>query len=318
MNQWISSNLPFSFDEGTQAQWRSEIISAPQFRRLLASWNCSTSPGSFIEVSVRARIGEEWTKWFSQGKWSGEGRNTGSFGDQKNSLAWMDIDVLRVYQPADAFQVSALLTRKDESVPPPVLHGVHVSTTNDQFKYYDPEAEGAPNIHIDVPAEEQISFPEIGNIICSPTSTTMVLQFHGLPVDRAEVVHGCVDNGINIYGNWTYNAAYAFSAGEKHGIPLRADARYVESFEDVLHYLKQGLPVVGSIFTRAKEELEGTFSAHPAGHLLVITGIEKINGSYIVHVNDPATSDREKVKRKYKYDQFCKAWRHVIYVIEKR
>ena len=139
----------------------------------------------------------------------------------------------------------------------------------------------------------------------------MVMAYYGVVEETEKVAMGTIDNGLSIYGNWSYNVAYA---GEKG---FDAFVLHCKGFESIYAYLSKGMPVVATIKIKEKEALEGALQAYPSGHLIVITGYEVRNGVPYVLVNDPATSQIDGVARAYKLDQFMSAWKNIIYVIKK-
>ena len=298
-------------DGQIHGSYQSEVLAGlPKFVDVVASWNSSTPQDTFVELSIKVKAGDSWSQWFSYGKWSDNGRNIGSIKDQKDTVAVLDTDLLRVNQGyADAIQFKLDLYRQDSDLPSPSVRLVGFSWT--PFEYSDNHYTSA-NIKLDVAPRAQLPVPEIGNIICSPTSLATVMAYHGFVEETEQVAAGARDNGAKIYGNWSYNVAYA---GEKG---FTAWVESCNSLEDVKKYLSQGLPVIASIRLKNKEDLEGALSAYSSGHLLVITGLAHRDGQDYVLVNDPAAHKDQDVPREYRYDQFIRAWsKKRIYVLTK-
>lgn len=300
-----------SLEEGAVAgSFESETLSVPIFKDVVASWNSTTALGTWVELSVRVRKGQVWSGWFSYGKWSDNGRNTGSIKGQKDDLAVLDVDLLRVHEGfADGIQFKLELSRDTADLSSPSVRLIGFSWS----PFEEPEVKYISHkVSLDVSPRAQLPVPEIGNIICSPTSLATVMAYHGYVEETTQVAAGARDNGANIYGNWSYNVAYAAEKG------FTAWVERCNSLEDVKKYLDQGLPIIASVRIKDKEELEGALSAYPSGHLLVITGLAHEDGQDYVLVNDPAAHKDEDVPRKYRYDQFIQAWgRKRIYVLHK-
>lgn len=285
----------------------------PAFTSLVASWNSTTPPGTFVELLVQVRVAGAWTRWFTYGKWSDGGMNVGSVKDQRDDKALLDVDLLRVLDgSADAVRFKLHLGRAASDVSD---SGVSPKVRLVAFTYAPVESAARSYVHenvaLSVPTRAQLPVPDIGRIICSPTSLAMVMNFYGHDENTDQVAAGAKDNGAGIYGNWSYNVAYAGERG------FTAWVERCDSFEDVKDYLKQGIPVVASIRTTKDDPLPGAVMPYPAGHLLVVTGLAEENGEHFVVVNDPAAHSEEDVPRRYPLERFLKTWRNVIYVVQR-
>jgi|SRR5690554_5564502 len=297
-------------DAGCSQGWfQSQVLDLPPFTDGVASWNSSTSQGTFVELLVKVRKEGVWSRWFSYGKWSDNGNNIGSIKGQKDEIAVLKTDLLTIQDGcADAIQYKLKLSREDAQGDSPRVRLLAFSWTPLQPKV---DNYTSAEIALDVAPRAQLSVPEIGNIICSPTSLATVMAYHGHEEKTEQVAAGARDNGAGIYGNWSYNVAYAAEKG------FTAWVQCCDSLEDVKPYLKQGLPIIASVRIQDKAELEGALSAYPSGHLLVITGLTHKDGEDYVLVNDPAAHEKQDVPRQYRYHQFIKAWKNRIYVLTK-
>jgi len=299
-------------EEGkTQGSFQSDpLVGLPKFIDLVASWNSNTPERTFVQLWVKVKKNHTWSQWFSYGKWSDNGRNIGSIKGQQDEIAKLETDLLRVNDGyADAIQFKLDMYRDDAGVTSPRIRLVAFTWTpyeQSKNRYVSDE------IALNVAPRAQLPVPEIGNIICSPTSLATVMAYHRYVESTEQVAAGARDNGAGIYGNWSYNIAYASEKG------FTAWVQRCDSMEDVKQYLLKGLPVVASVRIAAKEELEGALSAYSGGHLLVITGLTQKDGQDYVLVNDPAAHSEEAVPRQYRLDQFNEAWsRRRIYVLTK-
>lgn len=304
-------NQPFHIEkDNLTAEWVSKVKEVSPFERLVVSWNTTTFENTNIEVWIRVRTSQNWSMWFSYGKWTTDGNNTGSFSGQQDNFARLDIDELVVHSGlGEAVQVKLALTRKHSAIDSPSVRSIFATLCTPTNRYESTVV--TDDFRLDVPTRSQLVVEEIGNIICSPTSLSMVLEYYGLDLPTEQVAKGTIDNGTSIYGNWSYNVAYVGECGYKSYV------HYCDSFDNVLELLKQDIPVIASIITKDVSELDGASQAYPSGHLIVVTGVEKTDDGVMVCVNDPAAKTIENVSRKYKYHQFIKAWKHLIYVIER-
>jgi hypothetical protein len=164
------------------------------------------------------------------------------------------------------------------------------------------------------------TYPEYdggGEAWCSPTSTTMVLDYYdALPPTRqyrwvrqdypdrvvAHVARMTYDDAFGGTGNWPFNTAYAASrvgSGEGGAFVTR-----LRSLTEAERFIAAGVPLIASI-TFGSGELSGAPISSTNGHLLVVVGFTK---SGDVVVNDPAAASRAGVRRTYDRGQFEDAW----------
>jgi len=296
-------------DGATQGSYESPLLLADAFRELVASWNAETPIGSEVELLVQVRIEDAWSPWLSYGKWA-SGGNQGSVTGESGNYANMNIDVVEVVmgKEADALRYRVLLTG-NESGDSPVLRTVAASLRlwNEVKPVLDPGKEW--EVELDVPERSQMIVPGIGNVICSPTSLSMVLEYYGHDYATEAVAANARDNRAGIYGNWAYNVAYAGSLG------LTAYVDRFVSSDQLKEKIADGIPVVCSINTKSQDDLEGAPMAYPSGHLVVVRGFTVKDGVEYVIVNDPAAPDNDSVRREYKLTQFERAWRKIVYII---
>ena len=295
--------------ENLQGIYRSTVIKTEKFNELIASWNVNTPEGTHIEVSVQTRVDDEWTIWYSYGKWS-TNRDSGSIAGQVDKLGKLSIDTLEILrgQYADALRYRVELEREDKTTEVPSVKSVYMTLKIEEDLYvFDKDIDYL--VELDVPERSQMIVPEIGNRICSPTSLAMVLEYYGEDMATEEVSAGVLDNDIDIYGNWSYNASYAGSKG------LDSYVARFESVDRIKEKIADGVPVVASINTKSEDTLTGAPQTYPSGHLIVIRGFKVKDGEEYVIVNDPASPEVEKVRREYKTSDFENAWNNVVYII---
>jgi hypothetical protein len=156
----------------------------------------------------------------------------------------------------------------------------------------------APGARLPVPPLSQMcEDPAIALRVCSPASVAMVMGFWGRPVDVATMAAEVYHPGLDLYGIWPA----AIRAAARRGV-----AGYLLRFPDweaARWCLDQGLPVIASIRYGAGELSEAAIEA-TTGHLVVLAGYEPD----VVLVNDPAAPHRDAVARRYRLDEFRRAW----------
>ncbi|GAU77811.1 C39 family peptidase [Fusibacter sp. 3D3] len=299
-------------DQQNHGIYESEVIEVNPFTNLVMSWRSKTHENASVEIWVKIRTEGRWSSWFSYGKWSDQGNNTGSFSGQKDILATLDVDLLLVNRGhADACAVRVELFRKDIETPTPVFENYYMAFKPVEGCVKVPFVDKAVDIHLKVQAYSQLDIPEIGNKICSPTCVSMVMAYYGLEKQITDTAKGVIDNGTGIYGNWSYNVAYANERG------FRSHVERLENLHEISLYLKEGIPLIASIKTRDLGALQGAYQTYPSGHLVVITGLFYKEGQYYFRVNDPAANTSDKVPREYLVEEFLNVWNGIVYVIRR-
>lgn len=156
-------------------------------------------------------------------------------------------------------------------------------------------------IPLDVPIRAQGDYPK-GEVLCSPTSVSMVLWYWAKQLNRPELdadvpaVQACVyDPAWNGTGNWSFNVAFATS---RPGL-----SAYVARMRDTVElesWLRAGVPVITSV---SYDLLKGKDKrGENDGHLVVVVGTTE-SGDFIF--NDPGKKPNRLV---YARDAFIRAW----------
>ena len=171
--------------------------------------------------------------------------------------------------------------------------------------------ENIPNkVLYDVPKLYQRAVPNIGGIICSATSSTMLLKYKGenfLNKDNLEhryIAEFVKDYGNNIYGNWVYNCVGMAAFGYTAYVERLAGIK--ELVHHLIHIGPAALTVRGTMASNVT-----TYTT--AGHLLVIKGYTYNDGVLTFIANDPNVNT---VECTYSSDLISSTWRGVVYTIE--
>jgi hypothetical protein len=296
-------------DNQIQGSVTTPIYEAPLFSTIVASWNALTDSNNNIELMVRVRVDGAWSNYFSYRAWSKNKINYTI--DTKDQLARISIDMIDILDGkyADAFQIKVFLRRDNLEISSPILKMFSValdlkdeSTFVCEDDYYQ---------LVDIPKITQMDEPEIGNIICSPTSTTMMLNYLGIDITKGDFARMARDNRRStIYGNWTYNVA---AAGE-----LGVNAYVAKiTMEELKAFIASNQAVVVSIRSTNSNPLTGAPQQYPSGHLMVVKGFTIIDGVEYVVVNDPADPNVENVEHLYRVNELNNTWKGYSYIIYK-
>lgn len=300
----------------------SAIYETLKFKELVGSWAAITGKNATCELLVKVRVGKSWSKYFTYGIW-GLGRNN-LYYNQNDVMAKMDTDEILVpTNDGCAYQYRIILRRDNVEVESPVLSLVAITMRlTDESYTYDVDTSKLPTfVDYDVPKVNQNVVPEIGSVICSATTSTMLLKWKGLDFsDKDEYenryIAGLVaDRGHNnpTYGNWVYNTATIAAFG------FDSYVRHMVSWEE----LKWHLANVGPVGASVKGNIGGVYDT--GGHLLVVRGYREVDGQTIVIINDPNINSRfgnDKngnplfVYYEFTLSQFMSFWRKTAYIIE--
>lgn len=305
--------------------YTSQVINLKTFKRLLVSWNCETPKGTWIEVQARAFISYyddnknstyEWSDWLSFGKWGTHIKRSSKSPDSHLAKISTDEFIIKgnYTDTASKIQIRALLHTENTNVTPSIRQFII------SYKDNTPRIKGIEipsNKIIDVPSYSQyIRDKNIGSVICSPTSITMLLNRRNENLIVEETAWSCFDYDYEAFGNWLFNVAFASSLGYESFVEYG-------NLKSLKREIYSGYPVAVSVkYTNDINNLEYPYIENApittAGHILVVRGFEKKDGIDYVVVNDPAGKSNESVTRRYKLSEFENAWHrgsNIMYVI---
>lgn len=313
--------------------WTSPVVDVDfDATELVASWNATTPEGTWVEVEVQATYTTgDTSPWFVLGRWtSGDGdddirRTTVNRQGDAYSSIWTDtfaIDDADAGVLIDGYQLRLTMNRLEGThrTPRVWMVGAMASAIPDRFEAPPSEGGIAWGTELAVPRRSQNihsgNYPEFGGggqVWCSPTSTTMVLEYYGFGPNRGDlnwipkdyvdpqVAHAARmtwDYAYGGAGNWPFNTAYASSF-----VGLDSFVTRLRSMDDLERFIAAGIPVVTSESFLASE-LDGA-GYGTAGHLFVVVGFTE-DGDVIV--NDPASPSNDAVRRVYQREQFERIW----------
>ena len=294
------------YNEGTYfyGRWTAPIHGA-WFEEAIASWQAVTPAGTWLEVELRGRTKQGWTKWYSMGVWH---QNDTPFprhsvqgqGDEDGDVA---VDTLKLEKTSHAVQARITLFTEDLSRTPSLrAYGIAFSKGEDQA---DRIPSTGPTRALDVPMRSQMVYPDGGEVWCSPTSTSMVMDYWARLTGNREweqsvptVVKGVWDHVYDGGGNWPFNTAYAASHG------LEAKVVRMGSLAEAERWVQMGVPIIIS-FAYDEGELTGSPLPSSPGHLLVIRGFDEPGD---VLTNDPAAPTNDEVRITYDRQEVERLW----------
>ncbi len=293
-----------------EATYESPIIETQAFQSLVASWAAITSKNATVELKVKAQVDGVWSEYITYSKW-GLGLQNVSY-DQNNGIIKLSTDeVMVINSTASAIQYQVILRRTLATTESPKLSLVSFALEIPGYSYYVDTSELPKSKCYDVPRLYQNVVPTIGNIICSATSTTMLLKYKGLDFTEydKEYEHRYIasivkDYGNNIYGNWVYNTV------TMGGYGFDAYVARMYSIDELIYHLATVGPVALSVKGKMVSS-EKTYTT--AGHLIVAIGYKYVDGKFYILCNDPNV---QNVYCEYSESVIKNTWRQIAYVIK--
>ncbi len=283
--------------KGSSATLESRELETPSaFDDLVGSLTADVPAGGEIEMSVKVRLAEGWTEWFSLGTLSHDGWTSPAKTD--DPAGSVDVDTLKLKSPATAFRYRVKLKAGKKPVR---LRTVAVTVSDAAAPDAPPAFSTGPWVR-DLglsPRSQGDAQEKYKHDICSPTSLAMVLEFWGCKKDLEEVALAAQDRGSQLFGNWPANVAYAGALG------LEGHVARLESLADAENEIAHGRPVIVSV-TFSEGELPNAPIKRTRGHVMVIGGFTP-EGDVIAY--DPAGKGKDQVRRVYARAAFHKVWR---------
>lgn len=294
-----------------EAVFVSDEYETIPFMCLVGSWAAISSENATCELQISLRVNNEWSEFITYSKW-GLGLQNASYDQTKDLIKLTDDEVFVNNGYADAFKYTITLRRTSLEVDSPKLSLVSFALESSTHSHYI-DTSTLPNyVNYDVPKLYQNEVPNIGNIICSATSTTMLLKYYGFDfTDKdSEYEHRYIaglvkDYGNNIYGNWVYNTVTMGAFG------LDAYVARMYSLEELMYHLAN----VGPVALTVKGRMQSNVTSYTTdGHLIVCTGYKIVDENLIFLCNDPNVKG---VACEYTDIIIKETWRNVAYVIAK-
>jgi len=305
-----AADKSITLDDNGRATIEFATLRAPlKFNEALVSWNLDvpSNVSYAVDLSVGTRFDDNWSPWMlidQAGPQPVDEQPNKNFDGGKVNVDYFvsqrrfDMARVRVRFLAKANQAITL--------PTPRVTVTLSDTTRraDSWQPHMPNAEGPPKAEytkrLPVPFRSQYTGrPELQGRICSPTSLSMVLAYHGIDLPTATVVDACLDQVHDIYGNWPRNIAAAFQLGAP-GYLTR-----INDWAVVQQHIAAGRPVIASIRFDRPELIKAAPYKMTNGHLIVICGFDEAGN---VLVNDSAVRNPEEGRRAYDRDQLEAAW----------
>lgn len=273
---------------------------------LVTSWNASLPPGTAVKIDlqIKGKLFPGWSPWFE----------IATFGDMKlgneqkikrSFVGYVHEDELKLRFGTKHFRYRVTLMTAAPTITPILyLFGICYADMKHRIPVIDtllPDTANPPAWVKDLPVpfrSQTVEDKKISWRACHPTSLSMILEYYGTKLPTAEVANCVWDPYNKIFGNWSFNAAFAGLLGYRSWI-IRCS-----SFDPIKQEIAAGHPVILSIAYR-KGVLSNAPVKSTAGHIIVCRGFTP-EGDPIC--NDPAARTEEKGHVVYKKEELERAW----------
>lgn len=309
-NAVLSSDSDRVIIESQSGTIRSPIVKTRfPFDEMVITWNCIADTQSGLAIALA--VGDDTTKMhrFLYQRWgelpeSVPDEFAFGVGDSVSGVGRIDVDIAKLKKSCRYYRFEVLAY--SNSPMPFMLDRVSVCYSNTKAgpmlaAKFAVQAMPIKPVALAVPFFAQGSLPDsISSRTCSPTSLTMVLNYHGLFCSPMEVSGAVYDREHDIYGNWPYNiqAAYALGISKtwlgRHG-----------SFGELYDEIAKGCPVIISIDVPPGKLRGAPYKSTGGGHLIVVRGFDEAGN---VLVNDPAGDEPAEGMVAYDIGELTEVW----------
>lgn len=242
--------------------------------------------------------GDNWSQELLYATWSSHGQETY---DKRAGNAPVQVyqDGINVLEgkKATGFKIKVVSTESNLEN----LFHLHAYTNSD-FTKEEKVSSLMGSLSLEVKGLSQMTLNHVKyQNLCSPTSTTAALRFltKNDSIDPCQFAQNVLDQGFDIYGNWIFATAEAFTY---LGSTWNAWVERLKGFEDIVEQLNKHIPVVISM----KGPLKGSALPYLKGHLIAIIGYDEKNDKVLCM--DPAFNTTEETKTSYDLKDFMEAW----------
>lgn len=294
----------------TEGKYESNEIETISFVELVASWASTSSVNATAELQVSVKIDGVWSDYITYYPW-GFGLQNKCYDQNKTTVKLVEDEVKVLNgKSANALKFIITLRRTDASYESPKFSLASFALNNKSYSYPVDITNLPKEVVHNVPRLYQQEVPSIGNSICSPTTSTMLLKYKGenfSEFDQYEHRYIALkfrEYNSMLFGNWVYNTVGMSSFGYNTYV-----AR-MYSVEELVEHLANVGPVGLSMKGQMTSDKKDYYTP---GHLIVGIGYRYVNGELYIVCNDPNVPEVECM---YSYTVFKNTWRNVAYIIE--
>jgi hypothetical protein len=300
------------FSDFTQFKRDGATLTSPiidpaiDWNEVIPSWNLA----GFGEITIEMRIihPDHTSRFYNLGNWTLSTNRT-SVKDQNDDDGRVDTDTL--VSKRRGGKLEARISFRNAHPDDLKFLSFAFGDNKAERKSLKPHRKFWGKV-IDVPTRSQLDYPEGAKNWCSPTSSSMILDYWSKQLNRPELNITVREAAKCIYdpmwpgtGNWPFNTAYAGSFPGMRGYVSR-----LTDISELEEWIEAGIPIATSV---SYNRLKGRGTAG-SGHLIVCVGFDKLGD---IVVNDPGTK-LDNVRRTFPRDLFRQAWAdsgNTVYII---
>ncbi len=296
------------FDSAERAQFHNKSqatflqVDTQPFSQLIFSWNALKPSNGYFSFFVQARSAKNkhWLAMHHMIDWGNSKQR--SYASEVKCESQGKHVRLEVPGLADAYRIRV---EAHDGADLGELKGLFVNIAD--LKRFTPDSwrKLTPILHSvhvsDVPKYSQmvLQHPRAQHL-CSPTALSMLLAYVAqAPVNPVQVANEVYDAGLDTFGSWPFNVAFAYQAT---GCSRAWWLMRLPSFADLHRQLTRGVPVMVSV----QGPLKGAATGYTAGHLMLVVGYDARHKKVICH--DSAFDSDDKTVVKYDLNSFLTAW----------
>jgi len=280
----------------------AELYGGDLWTEAILSWTASAPAGAGLTFEVRGIYPDHTTRWYTLAYWTEDqelGRRE-SRDHQRDADGDVQTDTLILKRPGARLQIR-VTERSGPNGDWPRVGRLDLVTSTPGLPSPRPSSQTAWGSALAVPIRAQGDY-EGGNVLCSPTSLSMLLAYWAKQLDQPALDHDVPEVQAGVYdrewkgtGNWAFNTAFAArQAGLRSYVTRLHDLRELEA------WIERGVPVACSV---SYDLLKGKGKRGDGdGHLVVVAGFTP-EGDPVF--NDPG---KKPIRLTYRRADFDAAW----------
>lgn len=264
-------------------------------KELVPSWRIWTPGGEKVHITLELIRGDE-CQTMVMADWSEQGPHNSSKNRQRGDLGRVSTDTVLLEPGVELvrFRITGAAHAH--------VHELYLTMAGDlPFDDHITTSSPAWGMTLEPPRRCQGSYPN-GGVLCSPTTTSMLLSYWGktifqprLEADVPDLLPAIWDQAYGGAGNWSFNASLAGAQPGMVGYVAR-----LRGFADLEAWIEREVPVGVSV---SYDLLRGADKKGKSdGHLVVLVGFTATGDPVF---NDPG---RGIVRMTYKRRDFERAW----------